>query len=133
MFKNLTRLSFTLLIGFFITSCATYVVDEQAVVEHGCDDVVVLGRAKTLSYSLLERESDSIGFSLFKFEITVKRVLYGSEPRRVVNASSIAHGHLRDDLDFIFVLTPSAGDYEIESGTIWKMRPRPVLAKVCSE
>jgi|GEM_PF-2480215 len=131
--KNFFKLVIFILALALQASCNSYPAAEQRVVEYKCDDVVVIGRAKTLNYTNLDIEGDILGRSLFDMEINIKRVLRGTEKRPVVKASAVAHSQLRDDVDFVFVLAPENENYTVESGYAWNPRPRPILAESCIE
>jgi hypothetical protein len=100
-------------------------------ISYGCNEVVAIGRVKTLNYTDLTTEDDLLGRGRFSTQITIKRLLRGDEPRRVVPASRIAHGQLREDHDFLLVLTPAEDqEYVLRTGSLWQ-EPRPVLAESC--
>lgn len=102
------------------------------VLAYGCGDLVVLGRVKSFDEQTLPIEGGLLGRSRFSSSVTIKRVLYGREARREVPASGLSHGQMREDRDFLLVLSPQLeGGYVISSGAILDRRNRPALAKRC--
>lgn len=114
---------------------AASAVEEGAILDWGCDDVVAIGRVKTLAYTDMSGEDDLLGHGRFDTEVSIKRLERGHETGRTVLASRIAHGQLRSDRDFLLVLTRSSASqaYTIRSAALWKVRPRPILAVQCSQ
>lgn len=104
------------------------------VVEYGCADVVVIGRVETVNYTDISDPDDLLGHGRFDMQIAIKRVLRGKEDRRVVPASHIAHGQLRDDRDFLMVLSPlNDGNYSLASASLWRSQPRPAVSQQCRD
>jgi hypothetical protein len=121
-----------LLISVFISSCTISSPEERSTLEHECSDIVVIGRAKTLSYSEMDTENGILRRSIFKIEIRIKRVLYGSEKRKIVNATGVSHGQMREDKDFVFILRPNNGDYQIITAALEYLNPRIASTGQCS-
>lgn len=91
--------------------------DEDGPVTYGCDEVVVLGRVKTIAYTDLAQEGDLLGHGRYDMRVSIKRVLRGKETRRVVPAKAYAHGQMRENVDFRLVLTPASdGGYVVRTG-----------------
>lgn len=117
----------------FLAACNTIQNEENSLIRYGCNEVVVIGRAKTLGYSDISDEDDVLGRGAFDMEIAIKRVLYGKEPRRAIRAYGIAHAQIREDKDFAFVLTPRDEGFEVRSGYLWNGWPKPRLADSCEQ
>lgn len=115
----------------FVTACSTMQSDENSIISYYCDEVVVVGRTKSLGFFDTTEEAAILGRSVFDIEVTIKRVLYGNEPRSVIRAYGVAHAQLREDKDFAFVLTPRDEGYEIRSGYLWIGWLKPRLADNC--
>jgi hypothetical protein len=127
--KSARLAGFAIPLSCALTGCAghrLYEKPEAEVVSHGCNDVVVIGRVKTVDGIVLDD-----WLSRFSVRVTIKRVLRGRESRRVVPANRIAHGQLVDDRDFLLALSPAGGGYTLERATLWDVRPRPVIADPC--
>jgi len=121
------------LVLFFASACSTFDVDEPGeVITYACNDVVAIGQVKTESYTDLSSEDDLPGHGRFQMQVTIKRVLRGTETRRIVPASRIAHGQLVANRDFLLVLSPEGRQsYSLSSATPSRTRPRPVLGQSC--
>jgi hypothetical protein len=112
---------------------AAYARDYQAVtVEYGCQDVVVIGRIRTLSYTDLTTSDDILGHGQFSMRVDVKRLVRGRLPQRSVAVSRIAHGQLRNDRDFLVVMSPAEGEYTLKSAALWGPRPHPRVSDHCT-
>ena len=132
---------FLSLSALVLCACATDQSASQSTVEYGCDDVVLLGRVVSSSYSddipadercIYTSDGECIEWrGRYDLEIWVKRVLKGDESRSVVPASAIAHAQIRDDVDFAFVLIPMNDGYGIRSAYISDARSKTVLADSC--
>ncbi len=104
--------------------------DEDGPVTYGCNDVVVVGRVKTIGYTSQTQEGDLLGHGRYDMKVSIKRVLRGRETRHVVPANGFAHGQMRENVDFWLVLTPAAdGGYVIRRGNL--ARHPYMLAATC--
>lgn len=93
--------------------------DGNQPVAYRCDEVVVVGRVKTVAYTDLTHGGDVLGHGRYDMRLRIKRVLRGNETRRVVPVSGFSHGQLREDADLWFVLTPTNdGAYVIRTGNL---------------
>lgn len=133
--KGRMRLRLGLLSAYLIGGCTT--VDGEQTVSpfpYGCDDLVAVGRVVTTTETSIAEGGDlSNWHSRRQLRVRIKRVLYGSETRRVVPARAISHARIRDDRDFLVVLSPVDAEYEVQTAVLWSEKPRPVLAQTCSE
>jgi len=124
-----------LLLACSLAACATVDIGGPAnELPYRCDALVVIGRVTILSE---ENIPDPAPFpywqSRWQVQVRIKQVIRGSERRLVVPATSISHGELRDDLDFLAVLNPvEGGGYFLETAAPWDVRPRPRLVEPCS-
>ncbi len=88
--------------------------------EYGCDDVVVIGRMKTIAYTPVDDTEDVLGDAVWKLTIRIKEVVHGEESRRNIPATGVAHAQMLDDVDFLIVLMPfEAGVYGIRTAAVW--------------
>jgi len=93
--------------------------DSNEPVTYGCDEVVVVGRVKTVAYTDLTSSGDVLGHGRYDIQLRIKRVLRGEEARRVVPVSGLSHSQIREDADLWFVLTPANdGGYVIRTGNL---------------
>lgn len=114
-----------------LLSVPTQAADDAATVAYGCDDLVVVGRVRTLSYTDLSEEGDVLGHGRFALHVHVTRRLRGRPPGRYLAASRIGHSRLRHDRSFLMVLSPAADGYEIEEPHLWYSAWRPSIAPRC--
>ncbi len=132
MHYNPWQLLFLLLAALLIASCATYTAVDYALVEYSCEDIVVVGRAKNVGHSDLKTEDDLLDHSIFEIEISIKQVWRGNEHRKIVQAFGISHAPLREDKDFVFVLSPRDRRYEVKTASLFDDRGHVALAASCS-
>ncbi|RIV78221.1 hypothetical protein [Pelagerythrobacter aerophilus] len=114
----------SLLLFCFVAGCVT---EEPArYLEFGCEDIAVVGRIKTLNQTAIQGSDPLSDWqSAYQLQIHIKRVVRGSERRRLVLATAIAHAQIRDDRDFLIVLTPDgAGGYSVAAASLWQYRPK---------
>jgi hypothetical protein len=99
----------------------------------GCNDLVVIGRITTITGTGITDVGDLPNwYSRWQLRIKIKRVVRGSEKRRIVPATAISHAQIRGDRDFLAVLGPADnGAYVLKTGALWGEKPRPHLAKSC--
>lgn len=98
----------------------------------GCEELVVIGRVKTISEK--ELPDSMLGMSRYDMRVRIKRVLHGDPRRRVVLAGGVSHGSMREDVDFWMILMPMNDDaYFVRSAGLAKdLRRRPwLLAEKC--
>ena len=113
-----------------LVGCAS--VEPTEPLEFGCGDLVVVGRLRTLSSTLLDDPSDILGHSMWDSEIDIDRVIRGKERRRTVRASGLSHAQVRDDVDLVIVLatTADAGRYSVRTLNVW---PTSLASRCTSE
>lgn len=105
--KRLAVISFLLFAG-----CASGENSEPAnAMEYGCDDLVVVGRVKTLASELIDDPASLLGISTYRTEIAISRVIRGVERKTVVRAIGASHAQIRDDIDMLIVLSKSEGGH----------------------
>jgi len=120
------RSSFLIIAACALSSCAT--PESATWLEVDCGEIAVVGRVATLH----RHSTDNPGFlpnwvSAYDLEIRIKRVLKGKERRRRVRASVEAHAQIRDDRDFLIVMTPDGnGSYILKTAALIKNRPKLV-------
>ena len=124
-----------LLLACFAAACTTIGGDEAVTgLPYRCSDVVAVGRVATLSgESLAEPAPFPNWQTRWQLQVTIKRVVRGSEPRAVVLAAAVSHGQMRGDRDFLVVLNPAGrGGYVLQTAALWDVRSPPRLAEPCS-
>lgn len=114
-------------------------------VRYGCDDLVVIGRMKNVSFTPIPNKNDLLGHGRVQFDVLVRQRLRGTDTRMRVPVSAIAHAGMNEEHEFLLVLSPiSRGDgYELEEVRVWQRAPgdypqwvleqarRPTLAPHC--
>ena len=137
MYKALIRFFFLVVLTSSVIACSIIPEHERSVLEYNCDELVVVGRVKTIDYTLdhPDNELEWLGpwYAKWNLEIRIKRVIYGEEARKVVPGFSISHAQMREDKDFVLVLTPSDDAYEIRTGNLVSLRPKPTPTANCTE
>lgn len=115
-------------------------------VNYGCDDLVVIGRMKNVSFEPIPDDKSLLGRGQVTFVVHVRERLRGSDDRSVVPVSAVAHTGMNESHEFLLVLSPSKnGDgYELEDVRVWQLAPgdylpwvrrqarRPALAPQCT-
>lgn len=93
-----------------LAGCAAVDGDHSMqVLEYGCDDLVVVGRVKTLAAGeTIHHPANAIGYGVWDLQIRVKKVEHGTERSTRISASAVAHAQMREDVDFLIVLAKSA-------------------------
>ena len=124
------RLKASLLLLCLLPGCVT--AEPPHNLEFGCNDVAVVGRIKTLGQTAIQGSDPLPGWqSAYQLQVEIERVVRGSERRRVVPATAIAHAQIRDDRDFLIILTPDGkGGYSLARASLWQYRPK--LSASCS-
>src|SRR4051794_37581283 len=111
--------TFTLLGVFAGVSRGALASDQRALIEYGCNDVVVIGRVRTVAFTDLASQDDVLGHGRYDVQVSIKRLLRGKETRNVVQVSGYSHGQMRADADFWIVLSPTLkGAYEIRTANL---------------
>ena len=122
-----------LLVGFAALVLTTGDLKASAVadvVTYGCNELVVVGRLRTLDYSEAPAEGELLQRGRYSMQASVKRVLRGKDSRRVLPVIGHAHGQMRDDVDFWLVLTPAPnGAYTLRAANLTSIPYR--LAPKC--
>jgi hypothetical protein len=136
----------SLLLIIAIAAVALDPTEVAPTVSYGCDDLVVIGRMKNLSFESIPDENDLLGHGHVKFEVRIRKRLRGTDNRRVVPVSAIAHTYMNEEHEFLLVLSPSNDGvgYELEDVRVWQLAPgeylpwvrkqarRPPLARRCT-
>lgn len=123
----------TLVLCLLATPAVSRSEHRVQVVDFGCRDLVAIGRIRTLKFDDLSLPDDLLGHGRFWMDVSLKKVLKGKERRSGVPTTQIAHAQLREDRDFLVVLSPMEnGAYSLKSAQLWKQRPKPVLSKSCT-
>ena len=113
-----------------VSGCASSSFYERQYLPWGCDDLVVVGRVRTLADSPM-----GDGWtSSWDLAVTIKDVIKGKERRLVVPATGASHARIRDDADLLVVLTRPADTrrdgYVIRTLVVWQS-PWPDLERRC--
>jgi integration host factor subunit beta len=83
-----------------------------------CKELVVIGRLKNLGYEHVEMENDLIGHGWMTARVKVRQVLTGRVRERLVPVRYFGHTYYREDEDFLLVLAPIKGGYQITSARL---------------
>lgn len=90
-----------------------------------CDELVVVGRLKNGEYEHVEIEDDILGHGWITAELRVRSVEKGRSVRPQVPVRYFAHTYMREDRDFMFVLSPEPdGGYLVSTAQLMSYRPR---------
>ena len=122
-----------ILLAILMGGCTTLDSDLPASeLTYGCDDLVVIGRVVTAGTVAISQPEASLPDwqSEWRLEVHVKRVIRGTERRRMFLARGISHAQITDDRDFLIVLRPREGGYELTTAAPWQ-KPRPILTEPC--
>lgn len=123
----------TLSAFLLIAACASAEPEEPThVLQYGCDDLVIMGRVDTLTEQLSSNSESPLSSSVWGTEVTIKRVIRGSERRAVVPATGASHAQIRDNVDLLVVLSKSGNGpgYIIKTLNVWEGVSQ--LARSCS-
>ena len=105
--------------------------DEYRILTFGCSDRVVVGRVKNGDFHPVIDPDDFLGHGWIDAELKVKRVVKGTKIGPKLQVRYFAHTYMRDDRDFMFVLTSQPdGKLLIRKGQLMSMHPR--LAGQCN-
>jgi len=111
---------FVLAPALLMMGCAAFQPSNPLAMD--CGDLAVIGRVETVREQPEPPPAD--WQSRYDVQIHIRKVVRGTESRTVVPASAIAHAHLRDDIDFLMVLTPEpGGGFSIKSAQINSLKP----------
>ncbi|MDQ0250505.1 hypothetical protein J2W22_002569 [Sphingomonas kyeonggiensis] len=98
---------------------------------YGCDDIVVVGRLKNGGWGHVEIADDLLGHGWASATLKVRKRVYGAPGASVIPVRYFEHAYLREDRDFLFVLTKAdGGTYEVVGKKLMSARPR--LAMSCT-
>ena len=113
------------------SSCATSTLerDDHRTLAFGCDDIAVVGRLENGEYQQVEIESDILGHGWFAAVVDVRRVVRGNGIPPRLSIKYFAHTYMREDRDFLFVLSQTDDGYRVETAQLMSARPR--LAAKC--
>ncbi|HEX7820160.1 MAG TPA: hypothetical protein VF463_06030 [Sphingobium sp.] len=103
---------------------------EDRALPYGCSDIVVVGRITNGEYTPVHDDDDIIGHGLIGAHIKVKRLLKGANLPSLLPIRYYAHTYMRDDRDFMFVLSGNGTDgFEIRHAQL--MSVRPIISVEC--
>lgn len=118
--------SFLLIVAALTPLCARAqpATIEDRMLSYGCEDTIVVGRIRNGDYAPVHDEEDIIGHSWIDAQIKVKRVVRGARQPSWLPIRYFAHTHIRDDRDFMFVLSgDSVAGFEIKQAQLMAVRP----------
>jgi hypothetical protein len=101
---------------------------EDRTLSYGCSDTVVVGTVENGAYEASPSDDDLIGHGSISATLHVRRVVSGGAIPTSLPVKYFAHTYMRDDRDFMFVLTPVDGGFEIATAQLMSMNPRAVRA-----
>jgi hypothetical protein len=106
----------SLSIAALLIALLTPIAKADDEVAFGCQDLVVVGTIRSLTWTPINDPDDLLGHGLWSTEIRIERVLRGAERRHRVYATVISHAQIREDTNFLIVLSELGGPgYVIES------------------
>lgn len=114
-----------------LSACTTtsHVPLENRTLPFGCNDVVVIGRVTTGAYQHAASQEDVIGHGWYSATIAVRSTVRGARLPSVLRVRYFSHARFRDDLPFMFVLSPTSTGYQIATAQLMSLHPR--LARSC--
>lgn len=118
--------SFLLLVAALTPLCARAqpATIEDRTLSYGCDDIIVVGRIRNGDYAPVHDDEDIIGHGWIDAQIKVKRLVRGTKQPSSLPIRYFAHIHIRDDRDFMFVLSGnSTAGFEIRQAQLMSVRP----------
>jgi hypothetical protein len=116
-----------------IGGCATVDDGDRATLEYDCSDLVVVGRVDNLSYTPIDDPNDPLGHGVVEMDISIRRVIRGSPPKRMLRATAVAHATMVESKDFVLVLKPKQdGSFELQEANLASLRPRLISMAECS-
>lgn len=113
-------------------ACATVPTasEEDRTLAFGCDDTVVIGKLKNDDYQHVDIEDDILGHGWISAELSVRKSVKGNVPQPVVPVKYFAHTYMREDRDFMLVLSEAEDrTYHINTAQLMSVHPR--LASRC--
>ena len=97
---------------------------EDRTLSYGCEDIIVVGRIRNGGYAPVHDDEDVIGHGWIDAHIKVKRLVKGAKQPSWLPIRYFAHTHIRDDRDFMFVLSgDSVAGFEIKQAQLMAVRP----------
>ena len=92
---------------------------------YGCSDIVAIGRLENGAYDAPSHSAnDLIGHGWINATLHVRMVVSGEAVPTNIPVRYFAHTYMRDDRDFMFVLTPVDQSFEIARAQLMSARPR---------
>lgn len=106
--------------------------DDIRVLPYKCRDLVVVGRVKNEGYVDLPDDGHILGRARFAVTIKVKKVVWGRVEKQFISAVSVAHSQMREDKDFLMVLSrTNGGAYEVRTAQLQQDNPKAKLTERC--
>lgn len=98
---------------------------EDRTLSFGCHDLVAIGRVKNNEWHHVNDPDDFLGHGWADATLTVRRVVKGSGMGQTVPVRYFAHTYMRDDRDFMLVLSrQSDGSLVITTGQLMSAHPK---------
>ena len=126
------RVAVSVLLGCaLLNACAAFQGrgESNRVLPFGCNDIAVVGKIRNGSYTAVD-DGGLLGRGWTTARISVFRVVRGNRLPSSLTVRYISHAAMREDADFLFVLTPVA-DSQFEIATAQRMSIDPWLASHC--
>jgi hypothetical protein len=125
------RLTFALGLAMLGSSPVLSQTDDDRTLSFGCNDLVVIGRLKNGEYHAVSDPDDILGHGWVDATLLVRRVVKGVRTRPKMPVRYFAHTYMRDDRDFMLVLSPQPdGALVVRRGHL--MSAHPKLAARCN-
>lgn len=97
---------------------------EDRTLSYRCGDTVIVGRIKNGGYAPVQDDEDIVGHGWIDAHIRVKRHLKGAKVPTSLPIRYYVHTHIRDDRDFMFVLSGNGTDgFMIKYAQLMSVRP----------
>ena len=102
---------------------------EDRTLSYGCSDIVVVGSVKNGAFEHVQSDNDILGHGWISGTLHVRKVVRGAHVPALLPIRYFAHTYMREDRDFMLVLSHTDTGYEITTAQL--MWFRPLLASHC--
>ena len=104
---------------------------DEGPLAYGCSDLVVVGRLANKGSEQVISDGDILGHGWMTADLRVVRMVVGERPAASIPVTYFAHTYMREDRDFMFVLSPQsdANGYVIAEADLMSNSPR--AAETC--
>ena len=99
---------------------------EDRTLSYGCNDIVAVGNIENAAYAPSPSDNDLIGRGWITAKLHVRRTVRGGPLPPRLPVRYFAHTYMREDRDFMFVLTAADGGLEVATAQLMSAHPRAV-------